>query len=57
MQEKVRKKKSGAWGWGGDLRILVQANKGLYKLKGKQEGKRGHLLEGDVADVSAQLRI
>lgn len=41
MREKVRKK------WeGGDLRILMQTNKGLYKLKWKQEGKRGQLLEG-----------
>lgn len=53
MQEKVRKKSERR----GDLRILMQANKGLYKLKGKREGKRGQLLEGDVADVSAQLRI
>lgn len=31
LQEKVRKKAKR-----GDLRILVQANKGLYKLKGKE---------------------
>lgn len=49
MQEKVRKNVKG----GADLRILVQANKGLYKRK----RKRGQLLEGDVTDVSAQLRI
>lgn len=44
MQEKVRGKKSesqrdGGCVGGGDLRILVLANKGLYKLKGKREGE------------------
>lgn len=54
MLEKVKEKKVRG---GGDLRILVQGHKGLYKLKGKKAGKRGQLLKGDVADVSAQLRI
>lgn len=51
MQEKVRKKSER----GEDLRISVEAKKGLYKLKGKREGKRGQLLEGDVADVFLNL--